>query len=214
MTLVRRLVRSDIGSTAAEFGLVLPVLLAFLLGTIDVGRFLWTYNRAEKATQMGARYAAVTGLVASGLSSYRATDHGVSQGDPIPTSEFNNGTTGNAVTCTSTASTATCTCDSGATCPTLGTANKAQFDLIVTRMQRFYPGIAAQNVILQYGRSGIGFSGDPNGPDIVPLITVKLTGMKFTPMLFQFFNGTVTLPSFSSTLTMEDGVGSKMGQDS
>lgn len=214
MTLVGRLVRSDIGSTAAEFGIVLPVLIAFLLGTIDVGRFLWTYNRAEKATQMGARYAAVTGLVASGLSSYRATDHGVSQGDPIPTSEFNNGTAGNAVTCTATASTTTCTCDSGATCPTLGTADNAQFNRILARMQRFYPGIAAQNVILQYGRSGIGFSGDPNGPDIVPMVTIKLTGMKFTPMLFQFFNGTVNLPSFSSTLTMEDGVGSKMGQDS
>jgi hypothetical protein len=107
----------------------------------------------------------------------------------------------------------TCSCDSGATCPTLGTANKAQFDLIVARMQRFYPGIAARNVILQYSRSGIGFSGDPNGPDIVPLITVKLTGVTFTPMLFQFFNGTVNLPSFSSALTMEDGVGNSMGQD-
>ena len=43
--------------------MVLPLLLLFIFGIIDVGRLMWTWNRAEKATQMGARFAVVTDMV-------------------------------------------------------------------------------------------------------------------------------------------------------
>jgi Flp pilus assembly protein TadG len=48
MIAMRALLRSTGGATAAEFGLLAPLLLSFLIGTIDVGRFLWTCNRAER----------------------------------------------------------------------------------------------------------------------------------------------------------------------
>ena len=57
---MRKLLHDRSGSSAAEFGIVLPLLLMFLFGIIDAGRFMWTYNHAEKATQMGARMAVVT----------------------------------------------------------------------------------------------------------------------------------------------------------
>ena len=38
----------------------MPVLILFLLGIIDVGRYMWSINELEKATQMGARMAVVT----------------------------------------------------------------------------------------------------------------------------------------------------------
>ena len=60
-------IRCEKAASAAEFALVLPLLLILLFGTIDAGRFLWAMNRAEKATQMGARYAIVTDPVSTGL---------------------------------------------------------------------------------------------------------------------------------------------------
>src|SRR3546814_11895431 len=49
----------DQRGAAAEFALVLPLLLIFVLGTIDIGLYAWRINQAEKATQMGARWAVV-----------------------------------------------------------------------------------------------------------------------------------------------------------
>jgi len=201
--MIARLARSTAGSTAAEFGLVLPLLIVLLLGTIDVGRFLWACNRAEKATQMGVRYAVATNIVPGGLTGYSfATAGGIPQGDPIPQSAFGG------VQCQSSGGTVTCACNAGATCPPLGTINTAAFTNIVTRMQRFYPSLTADNVKLSYEYSGLGYAGDPNGSDVAPLVTVKLTGVTFAPMLFAFFgNATVTLPSFGAALTIEDGSG-------
>ena len=44
-----------------------PLLPVLLLGLIDAGRFMWEYNQAEKATQMGVRYAVSTDLVPAGI---------------------------------------------------------------------------------------------------------------------------------------------------
>ena len=65
---IHRLVRSQSGASAAEFGLVLPLLIVLLLGIIDAGRFIWEYNRAEKATQAGARVAIVTQILPQGVA--------------------------------------------------------------------------------------------------------------------------------------------------
>jgi Flp pilus assembly protein TadG len=203
--MIRRLIRSDAGSTAAEFGMVLPLLIMFLLGTIDVGRFLWTCNRAEKAVQMGTRYAVATDMIPAGLASYNFAITGtgsVLQGNPVPASAFGG------ATCQLVSGTVTCTCYTGATCPSLGTANTTAFNNVVARMQAFYPGLSASNVVITYDNVGLGYAGDPNGSDVVPLVTVKVTGLTFAPMLFSFFqNASVSLPAFSSALTMEDGIG-------
>jgi len=205
MMAFRTLLRSTSGGTAAEFGLVVPLLLSFMIGTIDVGRFLWTCNRAEKAVQMGARYAVATDMVPSGLASYNFAAPGtgsILQGNPVPTSAFGG------ASCQSSGGTVPCSCYAGATCPSLGTVNSTAFNNVVTRMQAFYSGLSADNVVITYDNVGLGYSGDPNGSDVVPLVTVKLSGLTFAPMLFSFFqNATVNLPAFSSALTMEDGVG-------
>lgn len=200
--LLARLRACDRGANAAEFALVLPVLIFFLLGVVDVGRMLWTWNMAEKATQAGVRFAAVTDLVPSGLATYDfVTSGGIPQGDPIPLTSFGG------ATCTSSGGSVSCACDSGATCPPLGTASSAAFTNILTRMQKMMPQLVAANVVVHYGYSGLGFAGDPNGPDVAPLITVSLRDVQFTPVLFQLFGASMTLPSSSSSMTMEDGSG-------
>lgn len=47
------------GAVAIEYGFVLPVLLLFIFGIIDIGRLLWTFTTLSRATEATARCAAV-----------------------------------------------------------------------------------------------------------------------------------------------------------
>lgn len=199
--LLARFVRDTGAGPAAEFALVLPLILIFLLGIIDVGRFAWEVNRAEKATQTGARWAAVTNIIASGLAGYSFAT-GVDQipsGTAVPASAFPG------VRCSSNGTTASCTCLGTCNFPT--TADNEAFERLKDRMAAIKPDIAADNVIVEYRNSGLGFSGDPNGPDVAPIISVQLRDLDFVPLTLMLFSGTIDLPDFSYSLTMEDGAG-------
>lgn len=196
---ISALIRDRRASSAAEFALVLPLLLIFLLGLIDAGRLMWTWNRAEKATQMGVRYAVATDPVATGIATYSfATGASIPQGSSIDASYFSS------MTCNST----NCGTCSGSVCNSLMTPyNSTAFTNIVNRMRAFLPELTAANVEVLYSNSGIGYAGDPNGPDLAPLVTVRLRNMAFRPIALVLFNAPITLPSFSAALTMEDGQG-------
>lgn len=198
MSARRHLLRNEAATVAAEFALVVPILVLFLVGILDVGRIMWTWNRAEKATQMGVRYAAVTDALSIGLQTHDFyTFSGVPRGEPIPQSSF-----GGAI-CTSTS----CTCVAGQTCPDLGALSAPAFNNLVTRMQAGMAEIQPENVTIEYGYSGLGYSGDPYGPDVNPLITVRLVDMSFEPILGQVFGVSISLPPFAATMSMEDGTG-------
>jgi Flp pilus assembly protein TadG len=202
---IRRLIRNRSGASAAEFALILPLLIILLLGIVDAGRFIWEYNRAEKATQAGARVAVVTQIIPQGVADFKyvgQTAGGVAylQGDPLTVTALGK------VECKQTSGTLGCTCDNaGGTsfCPTLGTSNTAGFDAVVARMQAMYPRVSASKVIVEYRGSGVGYAGDPGGMDISPLVTVKLSGMTFNPLVF-FGLVNFTLPPFATSLTAED----------
>jgi len=201
---ISRFIYDERGGPAAEFAMVLPLLLIFLLGTIDVGRLMWDWNQAEKATQMGVRYAVVTDMVPSDLETYSfSVDASIPQGDLIDDTVFGG------VSCTGTASTATCTCIDNSACDTayLSTFDATAFNNIVNRINAFKPDVAAENVVVEYGYSGLGFAGDPNGPDVAPLVTIRLQNLDFQPLLTQIFGAAITLPDFSAALTLEDGEG-------
>ena len=190
--------RNERGAGAAEFALVVPVLLLFILGTIDVGLYAWNINRLEKATQLGTRWAVATDMVPSGLASYSfAVSGGIEQGTVVPITAFPG------VDCTSTA----CTCASGGSCAFAMTHNTTAFNAIVTRMQDAEPRIAASNVTVDYAWSGLGYAGDPNGPDVSPIVTVEVTGMTFRPITGLLFGATVSLPQSRYSLTAEDSEG-------
>jgi hypothetical protein len=193
----RRLTKDCAGSTAAEFALVLPLLLVFLFGIIDGGRLLWEVNRAEKATQEGVRFAVVANPLAGGLATadYLGVG-GLTQGDIIPAADLGivncnkDGCCTQAVTCT-------------APFPPVGTFDQTVFTAIYNRMHEMDPAIQPQNVLVSYAGSGLGFAGDPNGPQISPIVTVKLTGLTFQPIT-SLALATITLPDFKSALTAED----------
>ena len=190
------------GASAAEFGLVLPLLILLLFGVIDAGRFLWEMNRAEKATAAGAREAVVTDVLAPGLASASYVGvGGLTQGDLIPASGFGKVTCTNSGCCVPTS---LCT----SPYPALGTFDTTAFNRIVTRMNGLKSNIAAANVQVTYSGSGLGYAGDPNGMDISPLVTVSLTGVTFDPLVL-FGLVAFPMPDFRTTLTAEDSVGTQ-----
>ena len=201
MSAILIFLRDRHGASAAEFALVLPLFLLFLIGMIDAGRYVWEFNQAEKATQIGARWAAATDVIPSGLSSYSfAISGGIPQGTVVPQSAFGG------IWCGSNG-TVSCTCKDNGACAFGTAANATAFQNLVDRMAQIYPNIGAQNVRVDYDWSGLGFSGDPNGPDVAPLVTVSLRDATFQPITTMLFSGTLPIPSASYTLTMEDGSG-------
>ena len=194
--LLRHLARDSRASSAAEFALVLPLLVLLLFGIIDAGRFFWQLNQSEKATQMGARMAIVTTPVSPDLVGESYVDGTTKNGDLIPASAL--GT----LTCNS----AGCLC-AIAPCPGGTDVDAAAFDVIVTRMAAMNPQITANNVVVSYSGSGFGYAGDADETmDVQPLVTVKLTGLQFNPLFLLGFAGW-DLPAASATLTAEDSSG-------
>jgi Flp pilus assembly protein TadG len=196
----RQLIGRCDGNVGAEFALIVPLFILFLLGIIDVGRYMYSVNQLEKATQMGARMAVVTNMVPGGLAS---TNYGLTlgQGASIPTSSFG------AAQCQKPANTVTCTCPV-TPCPTLTPVDSTAFNAVVTRMRLIARMINANNVTIRYDNSGLGYAGDPNGPDVAPIVTVRVQGVRFVPLIFQFFGASLTLPSERASLVLEDGAGS------
>lgn len=193
-----RLLKCTSGASAAEFALTLPAFLVFFFGILDAGRFAWEYNKAEKATQVGARFAAVTYPVAPGLDTYSFATGGLTPGDTIPAASFG------VLRCTKAAG---CVCAT-TPCPAGTGAVTGSWTQLVARMRQIYPTIKESNVQVEYRGSGLGFAGDPTGMDIVPIVTVQLTGMEFRP-LTTLSMATLSMPTFHTSLTAEDSVGTQ-----
>ena len=204
------------GAIAAEFALVLPLLIIFLLGIMDVGYYAWALNQGEKATQMGARWAVTTDMIPGGqigctgnqtpgLRCYSFAvdaDPIVPQGTPVPSTSFPS------FTCSKPDenSPLSCPCPSCPFSTAVDQSSRDSFDAIVSRMQDFKTTIQPDDVRIDYSWSGLGYSGDPNGPDVAPIVTVRLVNMQHRP-LFGLLIGSVDLPDFAYSLTFEDGEG-------
>lgn len=48
-------------------------------------------------------------------------------------------------------------------------------------------------------------AGDPNGPDVAPLATVRLTGLAFQQIKNKLFEADIALPDFRAALTFANG---------
>lgn len=206
---LREFLRDRTAAGAAEFALVLPLMLLFLFGIIDVGRFAWDMNQIGKAVQVGARRAVVTNAIPDGLNQNSGSVYswssqgGIAQGTVVPAGSFPG------IYCTGTSSSVSCNWKGTAPNGFSTNYSASAFVDLVNRMKQIDPDIDYANVRVDYDYSGLGFAGDPNGPDVVPLTKVTIQNLQFKPMTLFLFGGNITFPNISYSLTMEDGSGSE-----
>jgi hypothetical protein len=201
--------RDQNGAVFAEFAILLPIVVIVVCGSIDFLYAFYQLNAAAKAVEIGARIAAVSDPVASGLNnlSNEALLNGAEPGAPMPSFT---------VTC----SDESCTC--AGTC---GTMTENPFDLAA--MNRLVYGrksaaacgkatssyaagmcdvlssITPANVVIVYTQNGLGYAGRPGGP--VPTITVSLRGLQFHFFFLSPLLGVhIAMPAVTATMTAED----------
>ncbi|HYD29533.1 MAG TPA: TadE/TadG family type IV pilus assembly protein [Azospirillaceae bacterium] len=193
-----RLWRHDGGATMVEFTLVMMLLFSITFAIVEFALYNWQLNAAEKATEMAVRLAVESDPVASGFATYSGVvDGGLDPGTDLTTTLVPAFT----LTCTDTA----CSCSEGS-CTQVGTARSVgAFDAILARARAIFPRIQAQNLVVEYRHVGLGFAGRP-GPDLVPVVAVRLRNLNYNVAAMTAFGVPATLPltTAPSVMTAED----------
>jgi TadE-like protein len=212
LSFIARLGRDEDGGPLVEVAILLPILILFLFGGVDFMNALYQWNAAAKAVEIGARIAAVSDPIASGLNSIadNALTSGVASGSPMP--NF-------IVECDGGAS--TCSCTSGA-CDGMGGYSADAMGLIVygragnsdctppasqyfAGMCNLHAAIAPQYVTVVYKQTGLGYAGRSLGP--IPTITVSLNAASSkTKLPFRFFFlpfAALNIPQVTTTIMGE-----------
>ena len=204
MTMRPHLMLSDRrGAVMAEFAVVGPLIIIFVLAVIELSTALWQWNAAAKAAQYGARLAATSASVAEDLGDFAASSNpctpGVDcPGDPVPYFKV------------------ICSGASGACTGGGGALDVDALNWIVRGPDNVCGGggrpgmcdinarITPANVSITYEQTGIGFAGNPSGP--TPSITVRLEGLTFATPMLGLVSGAlnITLPAFTTTVMAED----------
>lgn len=187
--------RRDGGNASVEFALVVALFLILLLGIIDFTRALWAWNRLTQATRTGARYATVHDPVALNVRGFDGTAV-VPAGRAVPAAAL----VPNPTVCTAAG------CGPGPDAADAALLDAAAFGRLVARMRRADRRLAAANVIVEYRHVGLGLAGNPAGPDLDPLVTVRLRDVRFDFLAIAFLGvRSIALPDFRATLPAEDG---------
>jgi Flp pilus assembly protein TadG len=205
-----RFMHDQDGGPLVEAAVMIPILFVFLLGSVDFLNAFLQWNQATKAVEVGARIAAVSDPVASGLNTIptNALSASVLLGDTMPAFQ---------VTCDG--KTQACSCSSG-TCTGMGTYSAAAMNLIVfgrdgkgacgdstsyytSGMCDVFAPITTSNVKVVYTQTGLGFAGRAAGP--VPTITVSIESLPFQFFFLSDLRGFVnlTMPALTTTITGE-----------
>jgi TadE-like protein len=192
---IKRLAADEHGGVLVETTVMLVLAITFVLGSVDFLFALYQWNAATKAVQVGARIAAVSNPVDSTFRAITGMEGGLDPGDPTPAATY---------------ATRTCTGASGGSC-TGGTYDAAAMTIIVSGrcatatayclgMNKVFPRVQAQNVVISYASTGLGYAGRPGGP--VPTISVSIANLPFQFYFLNFAN--IPIPGLTTTVTGED----------
>jgi hypothetical protein len=159
------------------------MLLTF--GLVEGGHAFWEYHTAEKATAVGARYVVTRGPLVPSLSDgnhdcFVANPSGVALGTSCADPGIPAGTP------------ITCGCS--------GPVRTA----MLAEMRRIAPFITDANVQVVFRQSKMGFL---ERGKAIPTVTVQTTGLTYSWIVVGALTGgpgTISMPSFATTLTAED----------
>ena len=203
--------RDQHGAVMVEVTIMLSITLILVFGAIDFLLLFYQWNAAAKAVQIGARLAAVSDPVASGLNRISQAVVGASVAPGAAMPNF-------VVTCDG--RTATCTCSGVNACRGVKGYDTAAMNTIVfgrgssscsdaksgdgVGMCDIFSRITPTNVKIVYAQTGLGYAGRPGGP--TPTITVSLQHL---PFQFFFLRGLMgfhdlQIPASTVSLTAED----------
>lgn len=184
--MLKKFIREQEGAFAAEFAIIVSVLILLTFAVMDMGYALWQWNNAEKAAQIGARLAVVSTPIASGLANYDCGNDTTAAGQPCSQGGNNFG----AVTCTMTS------------CTGFG-FSQDEADRLLARMRKIFPQMQADNLVVEYQDLSLAFDGRGSP---VGSVTVRIVDMSFDFLLLDSLIGaeTISMPEFTTTLTSED----------
>jgi hypothetical protein len=199
---LKRLCKDVEGSTMVEFAVIAFLLMLLTGGVIDFMHVFWQRNMLIKAVERGARIAAVSNPVAGtapagypcaggSLCATYDTPAGLTPGQPYPPGAFDCICSG-----------ATGTCATGPTGPCGLAYNAAAMntilqgreggacglpgkDVYTLGMCDLFPGLTANNVVVRYYSTGLGFVGRPGGP--VPTIDVSVGQAPAAPVPLRYY---------------------------
>ncbi|AXK82923.1 pilus assembly protein [Pseudolabrys taiwanensis] len=80
--------RAQRGAAAIEYGLILPMLLLFIIGIIDVSRLLWNYTTLNRAVEAAARCGAINTIDCGTTAQIQARAVAEAWGMNVATSAF------------------------------------------------------------------------------------------------------------------------------
>jgi len=157
-----KVLKNDCGAVLVEVSLLLPLLLLLTFGIVEGGYIFYQANGTQKATQLGARFAATRPMIATGftsgtndcMSSAAQEDIGTNCAT-VPPANLQS------VTCSKTMLTG---CDD------------AKLTVILNKMKSVYPFIEDNDLFITYEGTGLGFVGRGKP---VPAITVELRGVEY-----------------------------------
>lgn len=202
--------KDESGAVLIEVTATLLTFLVLIFGVVEFSYIFYQWNSATKATERGARLAAVSSPVASNLS----TLTGLEPNNNLP------GATMPSFDCTCNGSTKLCTgtVPANATACTynetamktilLGRGNNGTACVRDARnggMCQFLPSLTQANVVVRYQYTGMGYAGRTAGP--IPTITVSLQNVSYEFLLLSGLTQltSVNFPvSATSTVTGED----------
>lgn len=207
------------GAAFVEFTVVFPMLMLFLLGTVDVTMLMVNWASYNRATYAGARFAAISNPVAPGINAaISGTKAGQNCINSTTGAASGNCTARSATTCIASGAVTGGSCTNGYT---WSTASDTALDAIVTAMRQLLlvGTLDRRQVSVTYTPTNVGYVMRTGGPPLNITVSIRCAQFQFIflqPLMGWAFpapptacrgitipNG-VTLPPFSTTLPSED----------
>ena len=196
--MIRAFLKDEGGGPAAEFTLVIFLLMSLTMAIVDFSRAVWQWNAAQKATQVAARIAVVRDPLYLQIKYHFNCN-------PPPTTVLG-------MLCLDSATnTMRADCDFGTVVCTVDGCNGQAYDTdqaqkfaeIIDAMRYAYPFLEDSEVSITYTPTTLGFIGKPGGP--IAKVAAEISGVSFGFMfLLPWGFTTMEMQAFRTTLTSED----------